>query len=109
MLRRGFRLYPLSILIVLAVYFLKIPAADFRAGVLLPVHVDTVGLLANVLLVQNLTYAPYIVAQLWSLPFEIQMYLLLPTLFLFAIRKLSVRPLILLWVAAVAFALVQPH
>ena len=108
MLRRGFRLYPLSIVVLLVVYLLKIPAADFGAGTMLRTHAGMPGLIANLLLVQNITYSPNIIAQLWSLPLEIQMYLLLPALFLFARRTRSLRPLLLLWVAAVVIASVVP-
>jgi peptidoglycan/LPS O-acetylase OafA/YrhL len=108
MIRRLFRLYPLCILIVLAVYFLRIPAADFHAHTFVATDVGPGGLLANLALVQNLTYAHGVIAQLWSLPLEIQMYLLLPALFLFARRWKSLRPLLLLWIGAVAVAGIQP-
>jgi len=108
MVRRIFRLYPLSILIVLVVFFLRIPAADFRAHTFIATDVGLTGLLANLALVQNLTYTHGVLAQLWSLPLEIQMYVLLPALFLFARRWKSLRPLLLLWIGAVAFASIQP-
>ena len=108
MMRRIFRVYPLSILIVLVVYFARIPAAEFRPHALIGTEVGVTGLLANLALVQNLTYTQSILAQLWSLPVEIQMYLLLPALYLFARRWQSLRPLLLVWIGAVAFASIQP-
>lgn len=64
--------------------------------------------LSNLLLVQNLTGHDSIPAPLWSLPFEIQMYLLLPGLFLLAGRWESRAPgrVGLLWLAAVGVVLV---
>jgi peptidoglycan/LPS O-acetylase OafA/YrhL len=108
LVRRCFRIYPLSILLVLTVFTFKIPAADIGVWSIHYVDLGVRGLLANLLLVQNLTYTPSIAGQLWSLPLEMQMYVLLPFLFLLAHRTTSVRPLLGLWVAALGLALVQP-
>jgi peptidoglycan/LPS O-acetylase OafA/YrhL len=108
LLRRCFRIYPLSVLIVLVTFAFRIPAANVGVWSIHHIAVGPGGLLANLLLVQNLTYTPSIVGQMWSLPLEMQMYVLLPALFLLARRAPSVRPLLVLWVAAVGLALVQP-
>jgi len=109
LVRRCFRIYPLSILLVLVVFAFKIPAANLGVWSIHYVDLGLAGLFSNLLLVQNLTFTPSIVGQLWSLPVEMQMYLLLPSLFLLARRTTSVRPWLGLWVAAVALALVQPR
>jgi peptidoglycan/LPS O-acetylase OafA/YrhL len=106
--RRCFRIYPLSMLVVLVVFLFRIPAAHVAAWSMQHIAVGLPGLLANLLLVQNLTYTPSIAGQLWSLPLEMQMYLLLPFLFLLVRRGLSTRALVGLWVGAVALTLVQP-
>jgi len=54
-------------------------------------------LVSNLFLIQNLTFSSSIIGPLWSLPLEIQMYLLLPFLFLW--RKRSFWVLLVLWVA----------
>jgi len=108
LVRRCFRIYPLSILLVLVVFAFKIPAANVGFWSIHYVDLGLGGLFSNLLLVQNLTFTPSIVGQLWSLPLEMQMYLLLPSLFLLARRATSARPLLGLWVAAVGLALVQP-
>jgi peptidoglycan/LPS O-acetylase OafA/YrhL len=67
------------------------------------------ALLSQLLLVQNLVHVKSIVNVLWSLPFEVQMYLFLPFLFTWARRKRILWPLLGLWMVAVLAAWVQPH
>lgn len=104
-LRRIFRIYPLSIVIVLLVIALHVPATSWDSNYLVP-NARTV--ISNLALVQNLTGSRSITAPLWSLPFEIQMYAVLPLLFLLYKRK----PAGAMWiwggalsVASLAFAL----
>lgn len=76
--RRAFRVYPLSVVAVLLTVLLRIPA--FASD---PYRAVPLGqLLSNFLLTQNLTQSPSVVGPLWSLPYEIQMYVLLPAIFL---------------------------
>jgi peptidoglycan/LPS O-acetylase OafA/YrhL len=79
-IRRIFRIYPLSILAVLATAGLHLSSAGGHGLVSSPA--PPIGqLLANLFLVQNLTYRESILGVLWSLPLEVQMYLLLPLIF----------------------------
>jgi len=81
-IRRFFRIYPLSIACVLVVAALAVPQMPWRS-VIRP----TPGVvLSNVLLVQDFTGAPSILAPLWSLPFEVQMYLVLPLCYFLVVR-----------------------
>jgi peptidoglycan/LPS O-acetylase OafA/YrhL len=75
-IRRAFRIYPLSIFTVLSVFAISqtLSLHDFA-------NVNMSELIANVFLVQNLTGAKDIIGPLWSLPIEVQMYLLLPTMY----------------------------
>jgi peptidoglycan/LPS O-acetylase OafA/YrhL len=101
-IRRWFRIYPLSILFVLTAYVFSVsPEGDtlFRH------QWSFKELTANLTLTQNLTYN--MVDGLWTLPLEVQMYLVLPLLYI-VLRK---RPL--LWVAvlcvlAIPAGVVQP-
>jgi len=86
--RRAFRIYPLAIFVILI-------AAVFR----LPTHVTSTGsdmarnypslatLVSNLLLVQNLAGARDMQGVLWSLPLEVQMYLLLPLCYVVARKR----------------------
>ncbi len=98
--RRIFRIYPLSILIVLVVVFLHLPVGHLKDSVFLPVHFNTAGAASNVFLIQDLTGFESVLAPLWSLPYEINMYLVLPFLFLLSIRWRSPIPLVALFAAA---------
>lgn len=104
-LRRCFRIYPLSILAVTIIYLLQLPMSHLAAGHMFYIPTGAFGFLSNILLVQNLTNKESILGPLWSLPYEMQMYLFLPFLFLFANRIRSIRPLIGLWFVAVGVAI----
>jgi peptidoglycan/LPS O-acetylase OafA/YrhL len=75
--RRIFRIYPLSIFVVLAMVAFHVPAMPTESYL----RVSTPTLLANLALVQNLTKAPDILGPLWSLPWEVQMYAAIPIVF----------------------------
>jgi len=100
--RRVFRIYPLSILVVSTVVLVGIPAFPTR-GYQWPGWSDVIS---NLALVQNLTLTPSVLDPLWSLPYEVQMYLLLPLLFVGVTHPRGPAP-ILLWLLAVVLALVQ--
>ncbi len=76
-IRRAFRIYPLSIVTVLAM--LAAHAPDFPTD---PYRwPGYIAVASNLTLTQNLTQRPSYPAVLWSLPFELQMYAVLPVLF----------------------------
>lgn len=70
--RRFFRIYPLSVTIVLLLALLSEMAGS---------PVETSKILSNLFLVQNLTGHDSMPHPLWSLPYEVQMYLVLPALY----------------------------
>jgi peptidoglycan/LPS O-acetylase OafA/YrhL len=87
-LRRAFRIYPLAVVVLLLVIGLNIPSGvpvrgDIHA--FQPASWATIG--ANLLLMQNVVGERLLSAPYWSLPLEVQMYLLLPLCFLVARRK----------------------
>src|SRR5579862_8819920 len=106
--RRCFRIYPLSLLVVLAVDKLKLPVGHLRDGIFSAVHLNHEQILSNLLLVQNISHTDSIIAPLWSLPYEMQMYVLLPFLFLLARKNQKWFFIGALWVASTALGYL-PH
>ena len=90
--RRVLRVYPLSIATVAAVTAL----AFTRGGA------DAWVFITNVLLVQNIAGTPSTPPPLWSLPYEVQMYLVLPAMFLLTARRGSVVWALAGWLACIA-------
>ncbi len=101
LVRRCFRIYPLAILVVTFVFLFHIPS-DLQFGRFNLLHQSTANFLANLLLVQNVTLQKANPGILWSLPLELQMYVVLPSLFLFASRIKSSWGMIAFWWSAVA-------
>ncbi|PYX87409.1 MAG: hypothetical protein DMG68_11915 [Acidobacteria bacterium] len=93
-IRRIFRIYPLSILAVISAVAFHLHANG--RGLVVGTCPAPLEFFSNLFLVQNLTYSDSIIGPLWSLPIELQMYLVLPFLFLW--RKLSLRSLLALWI-----------
>ncbi len=103
-IRRFFRIYPLSMLVVGLVTVLRIPSNPAREYASL----GAFHLLSNLALTMNLTRSPMALAPLWSLPIEMQMYITLPLLFLVTRTAHSFRNLMLVWAALLPLAWFQP-
>ena len=78
-LRRIFRIYPLSIACVVCVLVFKIPASPMADMKFIEVSDQVIA--ANLLLMQNIIGKYSVSGPLWSLPFEVQMYAVLPLAF----------------------------
>lgn len=104
-IRRIFRIYPLSIFTVLAVLALRIPPY-FEPAFAWPAPKV---IAANLLLAQNFYDFTQITGPLWSLPYEVQMYLLLPLLYLAARRIRTWRGVFLLIASGFALYRVEMH
>src|ERR1700716_2264357 len=85
--RRVFRIYPLSAVVVLCVVALAIPVG-FPGDHFYAPNRQSWNVLLNLLLVQNFRGGISVLAPLWSLPYEMQMYLLLPGLFYLISRRI---------------------
>lgn len=100
---RAFRIYPLSILIVVLV------ASTDR--LFFQTHPGLFNVISNILLIQNLTGSASVTPVLWSLPYEFQMYLFLPVLFFMASSssRHAWRWVFALWCACVVLVLLFRH
>lgn len=107
LIRRAFRIYPLccaAILLALSTGLSDISGEKLH-------ELGAAGVLANVFLVQNmLRRFDSVIGPLWSLPWEVQMYLLLPLLFLLLKRFDRVFVVFSMWLGAalLAVAFTQP-
>jgi len=108
-LRRIFRIYPLSMLAVLTAVALHLDSGVHGIpGLSRAAPVSAGRIFSNLLLVQNLVKPGSIINVLWSLPYEVQMYIFLPFLFLWIRRKRgAVWPLCALWIVSLVPAVAQ--
>jgi peptidoglycan/LPS O-acetylase OafA/YrhL len=98
--RRIFRIFPLSMVVVLLVTLLSLPVAYLRGGTFTSAHLHWPDIVSNLLLLQNLTFTDSVIVPLWSLPYEMQMYLFLPLLFVLVRSTRYAWPILLLWASA---------
>jgi peptidoglycan/LPS O-acetylase OafA/YrhL len=96
--RRCFRLYPLVAFSILLILLLHIPGNTWSD----PEPVTLKEVVSNLLLVQNLWVKKDVLGPLWSLPYEAQMYLVFPALFLLTRRRWATAWIAALFAAAVA-------
>jgi peptidoglycan/LPS O-acetylase OafA/YrhL len=102
--RRAFRIYPLAIVTVLAVVALDLPTA-VHAGVGNVADQSARTILGNLTLTANLFGIENVIGPLWSLPLEVEMYVVLPACYLLAQR--GARRVVWLLAIAVALSFVQ--
>jgi peptidoglycan/LPS O-acetylase OafA/YrhL len=100
--RRIFRIYPLAILVVLGAVALQTPFAPWDS--MAPGQPGLRTLAANLLLVQNLVGSPGVISPLWSLPLEVQMYAVLPLIFVLVRRTGWKAAMVGMWVLAAVCA-----
>jgi peptidoglycan/LPS O-acetylase OafA/YrhL len=84
-LRRIFRIYPLYLAAIAVV--LSLPGTSWLGW-----H----RLIANLLFLQNVTFSLPVSPPMWSLAYEMQMYLVLPIIYLIALQKEAIPKLLLL-------------
>lgn len=103
--RRFFRIYPLAIFIIIIYGFFSIPSYDDANGQVVIYGLNNFDVfIQNILLIQNFTRVDEIVEPMWSLPYEFQMYLVLPIIFLFFITKdKKIQGLFMFFILCLAF------
>ncbi|MGI4854031.1 MAG: acyltransferase family protein [Janthinobacterium lividum] len=92
-IRRLFRIYPLAIVAILIALMFHVPSKTWD----IPDPVTPRIIATNLLLIQNLIGKKQILGPLWSLPYEVQMYVVLPLLHWVALRRAGLRNLLLLY------------
>lgn len=105
-LRRAFRIYPLAICTVLLASALRIP--ELPLSVRCESCYAAPNIVLNLLLAQNVA-GTSLIAPLWSLPFEVQMYLALPLIYRLAACAGAVRKIAGLTGCFVLLAIVFPE
>ncbi len=95
-IRRAFRIYPLSMAVLLLIAAAHLPIGPTFAYA----RISAAELFANLALANHFTGSRYLLNVLWSLPVEVEMYCLLPFLY-FAVRRWGVRSLALAYVGFV--------
>ena len=106
-IRRVFRIYPLALVAIAVAALSHAPVGGTVDQWFQRTPLSAKVLLSNGLLVQNLTGQPSVLNVLWSLPLEVQMYILLPALFFLVRRQHAQRfgalwPLLSLWLLVMA-------
>lgn len=102
-IRRAFRIYPLALLAIAVTLLFHAPVAGRTNMYFAYAAPPSFGaLVAALLLVPNLFRGYGAMSVLWSLPYEVEMYVCLPALFFFIQRNLRMWPLVLFWCLEVA-------
>jgi peptidoglycan/LPS O-acetylase OafA/YrhL len=101
--RRIFRIYPLSVVVIGLTVIFHIPTMQNIWGATYFQTGGSHNVASNLLLVQNLFGAGNILGVMWTLPLEVDMYFLLPFLYFFLRKNFSVWPVLALWFFAAAY------
>jgi peptidoglycan/LPS O-acetylase OafA/YrhL len=106
--RRAMRIYPLAVVAILLMLAFRIPPVNSHGGVIRPfVMPDWATIVANLALAQNLFGLHKVGVVLWTLPIEVEMYVLLPLCFPVAWR--GPRAVVVLLSLAAAMYVVVSH
>ncbi|HPV81858.1 MAG TPA: acyltransferase [Nitrospira sp.] len=103
-LRRLFRIYPLSVVCVSLIIMFQLPRAPWWPWT----QPDVSTILANLLLYTEFAYKPVVTSVLWSLPYEVAMYAVLPFCYL-AGKAYGIRGILALWALSLVGGIVQPY
>jgi peptidoglycan/LPS O-acetylase OafA/YrhL len=97
-IRRFFRIYPLAWAAIAVAFAFHAPTAGTTQNFFVYAHPTWRQLLAQSALIQP--GHAQLVGVMWSLPYEVEMYVLLPALFFFVRQNFSLWPLFVLWALA---------
>jgi len=102
MIRRCFRIYPLSITAVVLVVAFHLPMTTQTFWHFQGMKPDGGDIFSNLFLVQNFSNRISILGPMWSLPYEMDMYVFLPWLYVLLRPNRSIRRIALVWAIVVA-------
>jgi peptidoglycan/LPS O-acetylase OafA/YrhL len=101
-IRRAFRIYPLALFAIAILMIFHAPVAGTALQPFQYADPRWRDVAAQATLVPNmLADKGPIMGVLWSLPYEMEMYVLLPVLFFFLRKNFTVWPLLLMWTMVV--------
>jgi peptidoglycan/LPS O-acetylase OafA/YrhL len=100
-IRRAFRIYPLAMTAVLCAWLLHVPVSGTPADPFGFAQPHLKDLLVSLALLQDIIPARPVLSVLWTLPYEVHMYLLLPLLYFFVRKNRVLWPLLLMWLLVV--------
>jgi peptidoglycan/LPS O-acetylase OafA/YrhL len=97
-IRRWFRIYPLSLVVVAAALLFHAPTGGNAEHFFMYTRPHLKDLASQFsLLPLFLPISPLLVGPMWTLSYEVEMYVLLPVIFFFVRRNFSLWPLLVLW------------
>lgn len=103
--QRAFRIYPLYLAAIAFTLLLRVPWIDtFGAHPRAP-WLGWHWIAANLLFVQNVIFVTNVSSPMWSLAYEMQMYLVLPLVYLIAVQKEALTKLVLIAFLAASSAI----
>lgn len=94
-IRRFFRIYPLAWAVIIIALLFHAPTADGGQKYFLYLKPQLKDLIAQSTLI--ITNSGHVMSVMWSLPYEVLMYVLLPIFFFFIRKNFSIWPLLLVW------------
>jgi peptidoglycan/LPS O-acetylase OafA/YrhL len=104
-IRRAFRIYPLALAAIAITLLFRAPVSGTPEHFFYYGHAGLKGVLIQASLVPNLFNDVHpLMSVMWSLPYEVEMYVLLPVLYFFIRKNFAVWPLLLIWMMTVSLA-----
>ena len=101
-IRRVFRIYPLALAAIAAVVLFHAPVAGSAQEYFHYANPRLKDILVQMTLVPNLINGDKpLMGVLWSLPYELEMYILLPALFFYLRKNFAVWPVLFIWTMTV--------
>lgn len=94
-IRRWFRIYPLAIAVIAIVILFHAPTSGTPQHPFAFYRPTLKSLIVQLSLLQP--PGRYVTSVMWTLPYEVEMYLLLPLIFFFVRRNFSLWPMLVIW------------